>query len=148
MADDAFGAGNELQMKSEPEAKEHVRPMEVYRGPQLKASEVERAMKDDILAARIHRASLDADGSASSLDVEVDEASEKRSDVASERSEAANAVKCQLCDMWLNGPEQWEDHRIGKKHRKHLRHAGRGASGDQPQTRPYRRRGTTQPCVE
>ena len=26
--------------------------------------------------------------------------------------------------MWLNGPTQWEDHKIGKKHRKNLRRRG------------------------
>ena len=23
--------------------------------------------------------------------------------------------------MWLNGPTQWEDHKIGKKHKNHLK---------------------------
>ena len=26
------------------------------------------------------------------------------------------AIHCEDCDMWLNGPIQWEDHKIGKKH--------------------------------
>ena len=26
------------------------------------------------------------------------------------------AVYCPDCDMWLNGPTQWTDHEIGKKH--------------------------------
>ena len=26
--------------------------------------------------------------------------------------------------MWLNGPTQWEDHKIGKKHKKNIRGAG------------------------
>ena len=26
------------------------------------------------------------------------------------------AVYCEVCEMWLNGPTQWEDHKIGKKH--------------------------------
>ena len=30
-------------------------------------------------------------------------------------------VKCKVCVMCLNGPTQWEDHKIGKKHRKHLK---------------------------
>ena len=25
---------------------------------------------------------------------------------------------CEVCDMWLNGPTQWQDHKLGKKHRK------------------------------
>ena len=33
------------------------------------------------------------------------------------------AVYCDDCQMWLNSPTQWEDHKIGKKHRKnHGRH--------------------------
>ena len=27
-------------------------------------------------------------------------------------------VYCSDCQMWLNGQTQWQDHRIGKKHRK------------------------------
>ena len=30
------------------------------------------------------------------------------------------AVYCGYCEMWLNGPTQWEDHRIGKKHKKNV----------------------------
>jgi len=30
------------------------------------------------------------------------------------------AVYCEDCEMWLNGPTQWEDHKIGKKHKKNL----------------------------
>ena len=25
---------------------------------------------------------------------------------------------CEFCEQWLNGPTQWEDHIIGKKHKK------------------------------
>ena len=28
---------------------------------------------------------------------------------------------CKDCQMWINGPGQWEDHRGGKKHRKNAR---------------------------
>ena len=28
------------------------------------------------------------------------------------------AVYCSSCDMWLPGNDQWEDHKIGKKHKK------------------------------
>ena len=31
------------------------------------------------------------------------------------------AVFCEQCTMWLNGPTQWEDHRIGKKHKKNCK---------------------------
>ena len=30
------------------------------------------------------------------------------------------AVYCLDCEMWLNGPTQWEDHKWGKKHKKNL----------------------------
>jgi len=30
------------------------------------------------------------------------------------------AVYCEDCEKWLNGPTQWEDHKIGKKHKKKL----------------------------
>ena len=29
-------------------------------------------------------------------------------------------VYCEVCEMWLNGPTQWEDHQIGKKHKTRL----------------------------
>ena len=28
------------------------------------------------------------------------------------------AIYCEECEMWINGPTQWEDHKVGKKHRK------------------------------
>ena len=31
------------------------------------------------------------------------------------------AIHCNVCNMWLNGPSQWEDHKIGKKHKKNLK---------------------------
>ena len=30
------------------------------------------------------------------------------------------AVYCDVCEMWLNGHQQWEDHERGKKHQKNL----------------------------
>ena len=27
-------------------------------------------------------------------------------------------IYCETCEMWVNGPEQWQDHSIGKKHKK------------------------------
>ena len=30
------------------------------------------------------------------------------------------AVWCWVCEMWLNGTAQWQDHKIGKKHRKNI----------------------------
>ena len=36
------------------------------------------------------------------------------------------AVYCVVCEKWLNGPTQMDDHKIGKKHKKHSK--GRTAS--------------------
>ena len=30
----------------------------------------------------------------------------------------SGAVFCEPCEMWLNGPTQWEDHKISRKHKK------------------------------
>ena len=30
-----------------------------------------------------------------------------------------DAIWCEICSMWLNGIEQHDDHRVGKKHRRH-----------------------------
>ena len=29
-----------------------------------------------------------------------------------------DAIHCDICNMWLNGPTQWEDHKLGRKHRR------------------------------
>ena len=44
-----------------------------------------------------------------------------------------HSVWCTDCEMWLNGPEQFGEHKEGKKHRKNLRknkdkHQERGGS--------------------
>ena len=31
------------------------------------------------------------------------------------------AVYCPDCEMWLSGPTQWYDHKIGNKHQKNVR---------------------------
>ena len=33
----------------------------------------------------------------------------------------AEAIFCDLCDMWVNGVGQWKEHKMGKKHKKHLK---------------------------
>ena len=43
---------------------------------------------------------------------------------------STQAVQCLICDMWLNGPTQFEDHRIGKKHRKNLRNLRKHQGGN------------------
>ena len=32
-----------------------------------------------------------------------------------------DAVYCRDCEMWLNGPTQWEDHKVGKKHKRNFK---------------------------
>ena len=44
------------------------------------------------------------------------------------------AVYCEDCEMWLNGPTQWEDHKIGKKHKKHAEGGSPSAGISTPQT--------------
>ena len=34
--------------------------------------------------------------------------------------EKEEAEYCEACEMWLNGPSQMEDHKVGKKHKKNL----------------------------
>ena len=38
--------------------------------------------------------------------------------------ESGQAKYCEDCEMWLNGPTQWEDHKIGKKHKKNVKKGG------------------------
>ena len=53
---------------------------------------------------------------ASSLDTQVDNVDPPGS----------HHAFCPTCQMWLNGPTQWEDHRIGKTHLKNTRRDRRG----------------------
>ena len=47
---------------------------------------------------------------------------ERRTEVAekplADEAEPDEAVPCHLCNMWLNGPEQYDVHLRGKRHRK------------------------------
>eukprot|EP00439_Symbiodinium_sp_Y106_P063093 s3271_g9.t1 len=46
----------------------------------------------------------------------------KESDMHEKKpTEHDGAIYCKHCQMWLNGPAQWADHEIGKKHRKAVR---------------------------
>ena len=40
-------------------------------------------------------------------------------------TERGSAKLCEACDMWLNGPTQWKDHKGGRKHKTHVRHGGK-----------------------
>ena len=42
-------------------------------------------------------------------------------------------VYCEDCEMWLNGPTQWEDHKIGKKHKIHVKKGNRQSARGCPQ---------------
>ena len=38
------------------------------------------------------------------------------------------AVYCEVCSFWLNGPTEWEDHQIGRVHRRSIRKSKRHQS--------------------
>ena len=35
--------------------------------------------------------------------------------------DAAVSVYCEICELCLNGPAQWEDHKVGNCHKKNLK---------------------------
>lgn len=49
---------------------------------------------------------------------ESSEGSVEEDPQAKTQTEQDGAIFCEHCQMWLNGPTQWADHEIGKKHRK------------------------------
>jgi hypothetical protein len=49
------------------------------------------------------------------------DASAEAEDENKAQPEHEGAIYCWYCEMWLNGPTQWADHEIGKKHRKAVR---------------------------
>ena len=49
-------------------------------------------------------------------------------DGAAEPSRDSVAVYCEVCVIWLNGPKQYEQHSIGRKHRKRERDRSRAKS--------------------
>ena len=57
-----------------------------------------------------------SESEASSLDTQVDKADQQ-----------VDHRYCSVCNMPLNGPHQWNDHRIGKKHLKNIRRAQQGS---------------------
>ena len=54
----------------------------------------------------------------------VDDDSILADDNAYDKPENGAAKHCPDCEMWLNGPTQWEDHKIGKKHKKNVKKGG------------------------
>ena len=58
-------------------------------------------------------------------------------ETASEPPVSGAAKYCEDCEMWLNGPTQWEDHKIGKKHKKNVKKGGASKpSGTQGKGKP------------
>ena len=49
----------------------------------------------------------------------------KEKEIKEKSEEESTAVYCKQCQTWLNGPRQWEDHKIGKKHRKNVQRQAR-----------------------
>ena len=47
-----------------------------------------------------------------------------------ERGVYDDPIYCPACEMWVNGPAQWDNHQIGKKHRKNLEKKVRQAVED------------------
>ena len=41
-------------------------------------------------------------------------------------------IYCRYCEMWLNGPTQWADHEIGKKHRRAVARTGKPGKQEVP----------------
>ena len=64
----------------------------------------------------------DCDGACSDNDSEAPTApnTDPPGDQGTASTEEKGAVYCEHCEMWLNGPTQWEDHKIGKKHKKNI----------------------------
>ena len=54
---------------------------------------------------------------------------DKADDLEDESDECDEAVPCEVCDMLLSGPGQYEDHLRGKRHRHTLRRLLRQAAG-------------------
>ncbi len=63
----------------------------------------------------------DAERRLSSSSTSGADADEARDQMDSPRLDG-NAVYCPDCQMWLNGPVQWQDHCIGKKHKTGKKH--------------------------
>ena len=65
---------------------------------------------------------------------------------ASDRSEGA--IYCDCCEIWLNGPTQWKDHIIGKKHKKNLKKQGCVHGHGDWQKAKSAEAGVSEGCVE
>ena len=64
-----------------------------------------------------------SEGGESDFDAFAEAGNPKAEDENQAQPEHEGAIYCRYCEMWLNGPTQWADHEIGKKHRKAVRRA-------------------------
>ena len=95
--------------------------------------------------ALLHCGDDHIDESSSSSDKgeeEIDRAKAPSNDTG----EAGGAVYCPDCEMWLNGPIQWEDHKIGKKHQKNVQKKAGGAFSTQEAGGSQEVRAATRPA--
>ena len=64
---------------------------------------------------------VSSEGSEPDFDAFAEAGRPEAEDENKAQPEHEGAIYCRYCEMWLNGPTQWADHEIGKKHRKAVR---------------------------
>ena len=86
---------------------------------------------DDILVgacsprtAALRAPYVDYEDGMEDADTLTDLVDDERQAPADANEQIDGAVYCEDCEMWLNGPTQWEDHKIGKKHKKNVAKGG------------------------
>ena len=74
---------------------------------------------------------LEARAGEADEDVDWEDSGDEEANVEADHEDDNHAMQvyCKECQTWLNGPRQWEDHKIGKKHRKNVQKAKRGTAG-------------------
>ena len=106
------------------------------------------AVQGIVPSAPAHPAQHEQDGkepqSSESDEAGQDETANAGDQQDEEADQHAMAVYCKECQTWLNGPRQWEDHKIGKKHRKNVQKAKRGTASSTEVAQPEAR----QPAVD
>jgi len=103
----------------------------------LKLTDVHFCCVDDVLIDA--RSPRTAELRAPYVDLELDSDTQDEEQICEECTdpnvtESGAAKYCEDCEMWLNGPTQWEDHKIGKKHKKNVKKGGanKGISSGTP----------------
>ena len=106
------------------------------------------AVQGIVPSAPAHPAQHEQDGkepqSSESDEAGQDETANAGDQQDEEADQHAMAVYCKECQTWLNGPRQWEDHKIGKKHKKNVQKAKRGTARSTEVAQPEAR----QPAVD